>query len=64
MVDKIEGMNRIVISEDYTLDGKKCHKLGKSKSDKWPVEDGHEMDQATCFQYYNPVILEYIASRI
>jgi len=27
-------------------------------------KDGHEMDQATCFQYYNPVILEYIASRI
>ena len=63
-LDKIEGMNRIVISEDYTLDGKKCHKLGKSKSDKWPVKDGHQMDQATCFQYYNPVILEYIASRI
>ena len=63
-LDKIEGMNRIVISEDYTLDGKKCHTLGKSKSDKWPVKDGHEMDQATCFQYYNPVILEYIASRI
>ena len=28
-LDKIEGMNRIVISEDYTLDGKKCHKLGR-----------------------------------
>ena len=63
-LDKIEGMNRIVISEDYTLDGKKCHTLGKSKSDKSPVKDGHLMDQATCFQYYNPVILEYIASRI
>ena len=25
---------------------------------------GHDIDQAECFQYYNPVIKEYIASRI
>ena len=55
-------MNRIVISEDYTIDGKKCSK--KNKTEKIRVKDGHSMDQATCFQYYNPVILEYIASRI
>ena len=27
---------------------------------KEPVEDGHRMDHATCFQYYNPKILDYI----
>ncbi len=63
-LDEIEGMNRIVISEDYTIDGKKCHKLGKKKTDKFPVKNGHQMDQATCFQFYNPIILEYIGSRI
>ena len=25
---------------------------------------GHVMNMADCFQYYNPVILDYIASRI
>ena len=63
-LDQIDGMNRVVISEDYTIDGKKCFKLGKQKSDKFKVKDGHSMDQATCFRYYNPVILEYIGSRI
>ena len=63
-LDQIGGMNRIVISDDYKIDGKKCFKLGKKKSDKFKVKDGHSMDQATCFQYYNPVILEYIGSRI
>ncbi len=61
-LDKIEGMNRIVISEDYKIDGKKCRKKGRSET--FQVKDGHSMDQATCFQYYNPVIKEYIASRI
>ena len=55
-------MNRIVISEDYKIDGNSCKKKGKRES--WSVKDGHDMDQATCFQYYNPVILEYIGSRI
>ena len=63
-LDQIDGMKRVVISKDYTIDGKKCFKLGKQKSDKFKVKDGHSMDQATCFQYYNPVILEYIGSRI
>ena len=41
------------------IDGKSCKIPG------WdPVKEGHQMDVATCFQYYNPVILEYIASRI
>ena len=33
-----------------------------SLGDGWP--NGHDIDQAKCFQYYNPVIKEYIASRI
>ena len=63
-LDNIRGMERIVISEDLTINGKKCYKLGKLKTDKFKVKDGHSMDQATCFQYYNPLILKYIESRI
>ena len=63
-LDNIEGMKRIVISEDYKINGKKCFRLGKLAADKSPVKDGHEMDQATCFQYYNLEILKYIESRI
>ena len=63
-LDQIDGMKRVVISKDYTIDGKKCFKLGKKSTDKFPVNDGHQMDQATCFQEYNPEILNYIKSRI
>ena len=40
------------------------------KGDNWQENisarknPGHEMNQGLCFQYYNPSILEYIASRI
>ena len=36
------------------------------KGDDWsePVKKGHDMDTGLCFQYYNPVILDYIASRM
>ena len=61
-LDKVEGMKRIVISEDYNINGKKCSRKGKQEI--LPVQNGHQMDQATCFQYYNPVIKEYISSRI
>ncbi len=63
-LENIDGMNRIIISEDYKINGKKCFKLGKLATDKFPVKDGHEMDQATCFQHYNTKILKYIESRI
>ena len=63
-LENINGLNRIIISEDYKINGKKCFKKGKLATDKFPVKDGHEMDQATCFQEYNPEILNYIKSRI
>ena len=67
-IEKIPEVKRIIISEGFEIDGVKC-KIG-SKSLKetdslgggWP--SGHDIDQAECFQYYNPVIKEYIASRI
>ena len=51
-----------VISDDYKINGKSC----KRKGDDWeePVKKGHDMDVGLCFQYYNPEILNYIASRI
>ena len=61
-LEQIPGMKRIVISENYKINGKSC----KRKGDDWeePVKKGHNMDAGLCFQYYNPTIKEYIASRI
>ena len=61
-LEEISGMKRIVISENYKINGKSC----KRKGDDWeaPVKKGHNMDAGLCFQYYNPTIKEYIASRI
>ena len=63
-LENINGLNRVIISEDYKINGKKCFKKGKLATDKFKVNDGHQMDQATCFQEYNPEILNYIKSRI
>ena len=62
-IEKIPEVKRIIISEGFEIDGVKCKIGSKSLKDKgWP--GGHDIDQAECFQYYNPVIKEYIASRI
>ena len=67
-IEEIPEVKRIIISEGFEIDGVKC-KIGSfslketdSLGDGWP--NGHDIDQAKCFQYYNPVIKEYIASRI
>jgi len=65
-LDEVPGVKRIIISEDYKINGKTCI----VKGDNWQENitarknPGHEMNQGLCFQYYNPVILDYIASRI
>ena len=61
-IDKIPGVKRIIISEDYKINGKACLIKHPNKSE--PVKDGHRMNHGTCFQYYNSTILEYIGSRI
>ena len=65
-LEEVPGVKRIIISEDYKINGKSC----VVKGDNWKENisarknPGHEMNQGLCFQYYNPVILEYIASRL
>ncbi len=65
-LEEVPGVKRIVISEDYKINGKTCI----VKGDNWQENitarknPGHEMNQGLCFQYYNPVIIDYIASRI
>jgi len=61
-LDDIPSVKRIVISENYKINGKKCVQKGDDWSE--PVKKGHDMDMGLCFQYYNPVILDYISSRI
>ena len=65
-VEEIPGVQRIIISEDKTINGKKCYRIGINNGEKWkePVKKYHDMDMTDCFQYYNPTILEYITSRI
>ena len=65
-LEEVPGIKRIVISEDYTINGKSC----VVKGDNWQENisarknPGHEMNQGLCFQYYNPDILNFIKSKI
>ena len=65
-LEEVPGVKRIVISEDYTINGKSC----VVKGDNWQENisarknPGHEMNQGLCFQYYNSEILKYIEGRI
>ena len=65
-LEEVVGVKRIIISEDYKINGKTC--VVKGDNSEWKVSEsknaGHIMNQGLCFQYYNPVILDYIASRI
>ena len=65
-LEEVAGVKRIVISEDFKINGKNCVMKGNDWQEKVSERKngGHEMNQGLCFQYYNPVILDYIASRI
>ena len=65
-LEEVPGVKRIVISEDFKINGKSC----VVKGDNWEESlatrknGGHEMNQGLCFQQYNTQILDYIKSRI
>ena len=65
-LEEVPGVKRIVISEDYKINGKTCVIKGNDWEEKVSERKnaGHVMNQGLCFQYYNPKILDYIASRI
>ena len=65
-LEEVPGVKRIVISKDFKINGKNCVMKGNDWEEKVSERKngGHEMNQGLCFQYYNPVILDYIASRI
>ena len=65
-LEEVSGVKRIVISEDFKINGKNCVMKGNDWEEKVSERKngGHEMNQGLCFQYYNPVILDYITSRI
>ena len=64
-LEEVPGVKRIIISDDFKINGKSCI----VKGDNWQENvstrknGGHEMNQGLCFQYYNPTIIEYIKSR-
>ena len=65
-LEEVPGVKRIVISEDFKINGKNCVVKGNNWQEKISQRSngGHEMNMGLCFQYYNPVILNYIASRL
>ena len=65
-LEEVPGVKRIVISENYKVNGKECVVGGYDWKENVSKQKnpGHVMNMADCFQYYNPVILDYIASRI
>ena len=65
-LEEVPGIKRIVISKDYKINGKTCVVKGDNWQEKVSERSngGHEMNMGLCFQYYNPVILDYIASRL
>ena len=65
-LEEVPGVKRIVISENFKINGKNCVVKGNDWQENVSKRKngGHEMNQGLCFQYYNPVILDYIASRL
>ena len=65
-VEKIPGVKRVIISEDYKINNKNCKRIGINNGNRWEekIKDAHLMALADCFQYYNKTILDFIASRI
>ena len=66
-VEEIPGITRVIISNDRTINGKKCFRKGLKKNGKeWKkkLKNPHYIWEADCFQYYNPTILDYISSRV
>ena len=65
-LEEVTGVKRIVISENYKINEKSCKVKGYNWEENITARKnpGHEMNQGLCFQYYNPTILEFIASRI
>ena len=70
-VDNIPGAKRIVMSENFKINNKSCKRIGVNNGERWeePIKargnsTAHHMSMADCFQYYNPTILEFIASKI
>ena len=57
-IEEIPGVKRVIISNDYSINGRDCKKGGHK------IYKYHRIVEAECFQEYNSIIREYIASRI
>ena len=65
-VEKIPGVKRIIISEDYKINNKNCRRIGTNNGNRWDenIKDAHLMALGDCFQHYNSTILEFMATRL
>ena len=65
-VEDIPGVERIIISNDKKVNGKKCYRSGVNNGKPWKneIKNYHYINWADCFQFYNPKILKFIESKI
>jgi len=66
-VEKIPGVKRIIISQDYKIKNKSCYMVGIKNGKRWKNQikkNAHFLPEADCFQYYNPEIIKFIESKI
>ena len=65
-VNNIPGTERVIISEDFKINGKICERKGINNGQRWKekIKNAHRMALGECFQQYNPKILKFIESRI
>ena len=57
-VEKAPGVERIVVSENNKVNGKRCKVWGEA------IKNFHDIDRAECFEYYNSTILNFINSKL
>jgi len=65
-VDSIPGTEKVIISEDFKINGKICERIGINNGQRWKekIKNAHRMALGECFQEYNSIILKFIESRI
>ena len=58
-VDSIPGTERVIISEDFKINGKICERIGINNGQRWKekIKNAHRMALGECFQQYGPLHL-------
>ena len=65
-VNNIPSAERVIISENFKINGKLCERIGINNGQRWKekIKNAHRMALGECFQQYNSKILKFIESKI